>query len=156
MAGTFRPTRRIVVDTRSIDETAATGREFVEFGDLATGVGLLSDLDVTFGDGVLVPSTAIKTRRIISFAGTIVSATLLADQAGSCAIDILKSTYAGFPTTVSIVASAPPTLATAQKSQDLTLVGWQPRVVAGDVLEFSLTTVATLLRVTLVLTIRRS
>ena len=49
-----------------------------------------------------------------------------ADQSGSLVVDIWNDSYANFPPTDadSITASAPPTLSTAQKSQDNTLTGW--------------------------------
>lgn len=83
---------------------------------------------------------------------TIDRVTLIADQPGNVEFDIQKSNWAGFPPTVSIVASSPPTLLAAQNSEDATLTGWDTAITAGDVLEFLITgTPATLTRVTLML-----
>ena len=96
-------------------------------------------------------TTGQKGHLEIPFACTITQATLLADQSGSIVIDIWKDTYANFPPidADSITASAPPTLSSAQKSQDSTLTGWTTAIAAGDILAFNVDSVATVERVTL-------
>ena len=80
----------------------------------------------------------------------IVSAELLADQAGSIVVDIWRTTYADYnPGTHpvvgdSIVAAAPPTLTAAYKSEDSTLTGWTTTLTEGDLLKISVTSVDTL------------
>ncbi|GAH61520.1 unnamed protein product, partial [marine sediment metagenome] len=71
-------------------------------------------------------TTGQKGHLEIPFACTINRVTMLADQSGSIVVDIWKDTYANFPpdNADSITASAPPTITTAQKSQDSTLTGW--------------------------------
>lgn len=91
----------------------------------------------------------------IPFACTIQQVTLLADQSGSVVLDIKKSTYAGFPTTSSIVASAPPTISSAQKSQDATLTGWTTTISAGDILEYSVSSASTITRITISLKVTK-
>jgi hypothetical protein len=93
--------------------------------------------------------TGSKGFLVIDFACTIINNTLLADQSGSIVVDIKKSTYAGFPTTTSICASAKPTLSTAQNSQNTTLTGWTTAITAGDVLEYNVDSATTVTRVTL-------
>lgn len=66
---------------------------------------------------------------------TIVKVRLIADVAINAVVDIKKVSYASWPTTASIVASAPPTIA-ANKSEDSTLTGWTTALAAGDILEF--------------------
>lgn len=105
------------------------------------------------------PADADYVDVIVPFAGTITSVTLLADQSGSIAFDIWKDTYANFPPTVddSIVASAPPTISSATKSQDTTLTGWTTAVAAGDILRFYVDgEVTTITRCTLALGFTRS
>lgn len=87
----------------------------------------------------------------IPFACTITGWTLLADQSGSIVIDVWKDTYANFPPTVAdtIAGSEKPTLAAAQKNQDLDLTTWTAAVAAGDILAFNVDSVATVTRVTL-------
>jgi len=74
---------------------------------------------------------------------------------GSIQCDIKKSTYAAFPTTSSICASALPAISGAQKSQDLTLTGWTTDIAEGDILEFSVVSCTTMTNVTLSLRLAR-
>jgi hypothetical protein len=91
---------------------------------------------------------------VVQYAGTIQSVMLLADQTGSVSVGIWKDVYANFPPTIadSIVASAPPTLSSAVKSEDSTLTGWTTALAAGDVLRFYLTSCADITKLLLVLT----
>ncbi|GAI37997.1 unnamed protein product [marine sediment metagenome] len=81
-----------------------------------------------------------------------------ADQTGSIVVDIWKDTYANFPPTDadSITASAPPTISTAQKSQDSTLAGWTTSIAAGDILAFNVDSCTTITRVTISLKVAKS
>lgn len=106
------------------------------------------------GGSALTATSAFDAYVQCEYGCTITANTVLADQSGSVQIAITKSTYSGFPgSLVSIVASAPPTLSTAQKSTDSTLTGWTTSVAAGDVLKFSLTSVATITFCQLALTV---
>lgn len=91
----------------------------------------------------------------VPYNGTITAVTMLADQAGSCVVDIWKDTYANYPPTSadSITASAKPTLTAASVYRDTTLTGWRTNVSAGDVLRFTIDSVATITRLTLTLTV---
>lgn len=106
---------------------------------------------ITIDGGGSPPTTGSKGYLRIPFAATIKSWTLLANVSGNAVITVKKSTYAGFPTTASIVASAAPTLATEQKSTDATLTGWTTAIAAGDVLEFVVTSISTITRLHLFL-----
>ncbi len=101
-------------------------------------------------------TTGVKGDLLIPFACTINSATLQADQSGSIVVDIWKKAYAtSSPPTVAntITASALPTLASAQSSQDTTLTGWSTgvNVSANDMLRFNVNSATTVTRVTLTL-----
>ena len=87
----------------------------------------------------------------IPFACTIQRATMLADQSGSIVVDIWKDSYANFPPTDadSITASAPPTISSAQKSQDSTLTGWTKDIAAGDIMAYNVDSCTTITRVTI-------
>jgi hypothetical protein len=99
-------------------------------------------------------TTGAKAEQTIPYACTINANTMVADQSGSVALDIKKSTYAGFPGSLtSIVASAPPTITTAQKSTDATLTGWTTAISAGDVLQWSVSSATTVTRVNCTLTV---
>lgn len=118
------------------------------------------DVTINFvidGGGQVI-TTGNKGYIVVDFAATILSATLLADQAGSIVVDVWKDTYANFPPTDadSITASAPPTLSGAQKSQDTTLTGWTTSIAAGEVLAFNVDSASTVQRVTLALKVRRA
>ncbi len=109
------------------------------------------------GGGAAITS-GVKGDLMIPFDCTIVSATLLADQSGSIAIDIWKDTYANYPPTVadSITASAKPTLSGAARSQDTALTGWTTSVSAGQTLRFNVDSASTVTRVTLILKVVKS
>lgn len=94
------------------------------------------------GGGSVIPQ-GLKGYLEIPFDCLITGVTLLADQTGSIHMDIWKTTYANFNAGVthpvladSIVASAPPSLVNAYKSQDLTLTGWTTTISRGDILAF--------------------
>lgn len=103
-------------------------------------------------------TTGQKGHLRIPFACTIEKVTLLADQSGSIVIDIWKDTYANFPPedADSIVASAPPTITTAQKSEDDTLTDWTKAIAAGDILAFNVDSCTDIERVTLTLKIKKT
>jgi hypothetical protein len=104
-----------------------------------------------------VLATGVLGEMQVPFACTITGVTLLADQSGSCVVDIWKAAYASYPPTVAntIVASAPPTISAAQKATDSTLTGWTTAIAAGDTLRFNLNSVSSLTRVTVILQVKR-
>ncbi len=67
---------------------------------------------------------------------------------------VKKSTYSGFPSTSSIVASAPVVLSSAQKHQDNTLTGWTTSVAAGDIIEWVVDSASTVQRVSIFLHVK--
>jgi len=115
-------------------------------------------LGITIDGAGSAITTGIKGYLRIPYACTISSVDLVADQTGSIVIDVWKDTYANFPPTDadSITASAPPTLSSAQKSQDSTLTGWTTSLAAGDYLAFNVDSVSTVTRVTLALKVTRT
>jgi hypothetical protein len=92
------------------------------------------------------------------FAGTITAATLMADQVGSIVVDIWKDTFANYPPTVadSITAGSKPTLAAQAASRDVSVNGWVTSIAAGDILAVNVDSAATVRRVTLSLTVKKS
>lgn len=101
--------------------------------------------------------TGIMGDMTIPFACTLTGVTLLADQSGSCVVDIWKDTYANYPPTISdtITASALPTISSAVKAQDNTLSGWTTSVSAGDILRFNLNSVTSITRLAVCLRFKR-
>ena len=112
--------------------------------------------------GASVITTGMKGYLSCDFTGTIQQAELLADVSGSIVVNIWKCTYAQFDAGSShpvvgdkITASAPPTIATATKSQDAALTGWTTAFAAGDILAFNVDSVATIKRCTVALKVLR-
>jgi hypothetical protein len=111
---------------------------------------------ITIDGSGSTPTTGSKGFVQVPFAGTITGWTLIGDVSGSASITVKKSTFAGFPTTTSIVASTAPVLSSQQNATSTTLTGWTTAVAAGDVLEFVLASVSTVTRLTLEIKITRS
>ena len=100
-------------------------------------------------------TTGVKADVYVPYACTITAVTMLADQSGSCVVDIWKDTYANYPPTVAdtITASAKPTISAATKSTDSTLTGWTTAISAGDTLRFNIDSASTITRLALTLTV---
>jgi hypothetical protein len=113
-------------------------------------------LGIVIDGGGAVPSTGSKGYLRAPYDCTIVSWTMLANTVGSAQITVKKCAYASFPTTASIVASAPPAIVSAQNAASSTLTGWTTSVSKGDVLEFNLDSITTIGRVILELQVTRS
>lgn len=98
-------------------------------------------------------STGAKGQLSIPFACTITGWVITADQSGSCVVDVLRSTYAGFPTTVSIAGTDKPTLSSAQKNENLAVSQWTTAINAGDELQFNVNSATTVQRINITLNI---
>jgi hypothetical protein len=120
---------------------------------IAGGAGAIG---ITIDGGTAVPSTGSKGFIQVPYAGTITGWTLLANAAGSAQITVKKCAYGTFPTTASIVASAPPAMTGVQKQTSTSVGTWTRAFSAGDVFEFNLDSVTTCLRLTLELQITKS
>jgi hypothetical protein len=116
-----------------------------------------SALVFVFDAGTSALTTAPVSDLYVPFKCTIISATLLADQAGSAALDVEKDTYANYPPTGgdSIVASAPPTLTAATKTQT-NVSTWTTSIAAGDTIRVIISSTATVTRLTLILEVRKT
>jgi hypothetical protein len=90
------------------------------------------------------------------FAGTVTRWTIVADVAGSAVVDILRSTYANFPTMASISGTEKPTLSSAQKGQDTALTTWTTAIAAGDILRANVDSATSVKRLTVTLWITRT
>jgi len=100
------------------------------------------EIILTIDGGTSPPSTGSKGYTpSFPFAATITKWELLADQSGSAQVTVKKCTYTTFPTTASIVASAPPVMSSAIKASSSTLTGWTTSIAIGDILEFVLDSV---------------
>lgn len=101
--------------------------------------------------GGLALTTGIKGFIEVPANMTINRWTLLADLSGSIVVDVWRDSYANAPPTVgdSITASAKPTITSNVKAQSSTLTGWNTTLNAGDILAFSVNSIATITRCTL-------
>ena len=112
---------------------------------------------LTDGGGDVI-TTGVQGRLVMPFNAVITAVELLADQYGSIEVDIWKSDYAGYPPSSAdtICASTPPTISTAQKSQDTTLAGWTTTLNRGDCLVYNVVSASAVQQVSVVLLVTRS
>jgi hypothetical protein len=131
----------------------------IDAPEIKVGSGILeAALEFIIDGGGSAITTGEKGHLEVPFACTITAVRVLADQSGSIVVDVWKDTYANFPPTDadSITASAPPTLSTAQKSEDATLTGWTTSISAGDILAYNVDSITTCTRVIVSLTVRKT
>lgn len=100
-----------------------------------------------------VPTTGVKGQINMPSGCTITGWVLTADQSGSAVIDVLRSTYAGFPTTSSIAGTDKPTLSSVQKNENLAVSAWTTAISAGDQIQFNLNSVTTCTRLNLTINV---
>ncbi len=128
-------------DLRDIRQTISTLQTQVT---RETGVSINYIID---GGGSAI-TTGVKGYVEIPYAMTITGWDIFADQTGSIVVDVKKDTYANFPPTTSIAGSELPTLVSAQKNQNLSLSTWSIGLSVGDVISFTVNSVATVTRIT--------
>jgi hypothetical protein len=103
--------------------------------------------------GGSVPSTGAKGQISAPFACTITGWVITGDVSGSAVVDVLRSTYAAFPSTSSIAGSDKPTLSAAQKNENLSLSAWTTAINAGDLIQFNLNSVTTCTRLNITINV---
>jgi len=120
----------------------------------SSGVSTRS-LQFVIDGGGAVPSTGAKGQISLPYACTITGWVLTADQAGSAVIDVLRSTYAAFPTTASIAGTDKPTLTAVQKNENLgPLSNWGSTAInAGDEIQINVGSATTVTRLNLTLNV---
>lgn len=148
--------------------TAGTGApESITPAQAVTNLGaaMPETVGIAFDGGVVTPTTSSKIAIRIPYAFSIIKVTMLAaDSTGaavssSAVIDIKKASLSGYTSgtqSTIIPTGTPPTLSSAKTSEDSTLTGWTLTGSAGDMLEFSLTSVTTATRVTCLLDLKRT
>jgi hypothetical protein len=138
--------------------SAGTAKYLREDATFAVPPGGAADIVCVIDGGGAVISTGVKGDIKIDFACTITAWSILADQSGSCVVNIWKVAQASYPATVSnkITASAPPTISTATNATNSTLTGWTTAISAGDCLRFNVDSATTVTRVTLILAVTKS
>jgi len=132
--------------TGATGSTGSTGPTGATGATGATGPNDIYGFTYKADGGGAVLTTGTQVFIEVPYACTIQRVTVIGDQSGSIAWGVWKTNYSGAPPTSgnSIVASAPPTLSSAQKSQDSTLTGWTTSVSAGDIIGLSIDSVSTL------------
>lgn len=126
--------------------------------DPSTDPATIGTIDCVLAGGDNGIEDGFKVDFEVDFDATIIAARLFCtdpDVGGNLVLDIRKSDYASFPPTTSIVAAAPPTLASATKYEDLTLSGWDADIATGDILRVVVDGISTVVNATLSLTIQR-
>ena len=105
------------------------------------------DTGITVDGSWTVLTTWIKWYKRIPFSGVITGWTILGDVSGSIVMNVRKSNYASWPTMANIAWTEKPTLSSAIKNQDVSLGTWTTDISEGDILEYSIESVATIKRV---------
>jgi len=93
------------------------------------------------------PTTGPAGQISIPIACTVTGWVLTADQSGSAVVDVLRSSYSGFPGSLaSIAGSDLPTLSSVQKNENLSVSSWTTAINAGDQIQFYVDSASTLTR----------
>ena len=121
----------------------ADGAGAVAFEDDQVVINFIID-----GGGSAI-TTGVKGFVKMPFAVTVTGWNILADQTGSIVVDVWAEDEALSPPTVAdtIAGTEKPTLATAQKNEDLALTTWT-NIAAGDWVGFNVDSITTVERVT--------
>jgi len=119
-------------------------------------------IGITIDGGEDVIATGYKGFIRVPWDCTITKVTLLGDKVGSIIIDIWKCSFSNYdggsthPVNAdSITASAPPTISSATKSEDSTLVGWTKSISAGEIIAFNVDSCSTIENVVLELEVTK-
>lgn len=135
------------------DSTIEIVSDILQVKDGGITIEKLSDEAIRTGFSVILSEIEVdqKVRVRAPFDFNITRISLLANTVGDLVLDIWKDTHANAPPTSSdsIVASAPPTLSSAQKSEDDTLTGWLTNVSVGDWLIINVDSVTDITEATL-------
>ncbi len=118
------------------------------FGGTTISVSRIGAIQYTIDGGGSVISTGVKGQLSVP-ACTITGWVLTADQSGSAVIDVLSSTYTGFPVTSSIASTDKPTLSGVQKNQNLAVSVWTSIMAAGSEIQFNVNSASTVTRLNL-------
>jgi len=134
------------------DDTVQKAMETLDA--MMAGSVITKQIGITIDAGTGDVTTGSKGYRAIPEAATIISWELISHQLGSISFDIKKCTYGNFPTTASIITSGGPTLSNSRINKSTNLTGWNTALVADDILEFEVSSVTGIKKVTLLITIQ--
>lgn len=139
------------LDTAEADIAALEGADIALDGRLDTAETFIAadrfhiNCVIIGASGGPIVAGGMSAPVVVPRTGTITGWQVVADVSGSIVVDVWKDTYANYPPTVAdtIAGTEKPTLAAAQKAQDLTLTTWTTTVTAGDYLAFKVDSAAT-------------
>jgi len=142
--------------TKLLDGTPG---QFIRTDSAGTGVEWTDDIfTINFiidGGGSAI-TTGIKGQVVVDFDCEVIEWAIIGLPAGAIVVDVSKSTFAGFPTMTTLSATEKPTItATNDTGEDRTLTTWTA-LVAGDIIEFEVDSVATIERCTVALKCRKT
>lgn len=106
-------------------------------------------LSYTIDGGGSVIGVGAKGQLSIPASCTITGWVITSDQPGSAVVDVLRSSYPNFPATISLAGADKPTLASAQKNENLALTAWTIAINAGDQVQFYVDSASTVTRLNL-------
>lgn len=155
-AGEWQARELLAADIPNLDTAKITTGTFI-MARLPTEIKTAGIIFIIDGVGTTI-TTGEKGHLEIPFNCTIQQATMVADQSGSIVVDIWKDTYDNFPPTNAdtITSATPPTITTAQKSQDTTLTNWTTTIASGDILAYNVDSCTNITRVTVSLEVLRT
>lgn len=147
--------------------TGATNGQVLTYS-AATGLWIPTTTSVTSGatvgsfgitiDGMGgVISTGQQGYVSIPYNATINGWTLLADQVGSCVIDVWRDTFGTFPPTSgdTIAGNERPTLTSQNANRDLALTGWTTSITSGDIIGFNVLSATGVTRANLIINVTK-
>lgn len=141
----------------SVDATSGSGNLTAYTMCLAGNITTTAVEFVIDGGGDVI-TTGLKGYLEIPFSGTITQWTAMTETAsGTITIDVLRSTYSGFPTQTSLVgAGTKPAISTGQKNTAAPASWTSTVITAGDILGFNVDAVSLCTRVTISLKMTRA
>ena len=135
-----------------------TPGQFIRTDAAGTGVEYADDIfTINFvidGGGTTI-TTGIKGTITVDFNCEVLEWAVTADQSGDIVVDVNRSTFAGYPTTLSIAGTELPTITTSTKGEDRTITTWST-INTGDVLEFEVDSITTIQRATVSIVCRKT
>ena len=117
-----------------------------------------ASIGYVFDGGASVLAIGFKGFISVPFDCIIESWTLTAFPPGSMVVDIWKSTFAGFPPSVSnsITGGAKPSITSDQKNSSSSLGAWTTAVAAGDIIAFNIDSVSVITLASISLKVTRT
>jgi hypothetical protein len=127
----------------SLSSSFATTASFATSSPSSGSFGITID-----GAGSTI-TTGNKGHVVIPYNGTITGWTIVADQSGSCVIDVWKANNLIPTSSNTIAGTEKPTLSNQQLNSDTNLTTWTSSISTGDIIAFNVDSATTVTRVNL-------